>query len=102
MVTTVASQGDARRLAARLLDARLAACVQIDGPIESHYRWEGQLQTATEWRLQFKSTGARLAEAIALLAEAHPYDEPEILYHYFDGGSSSYQAWVRDETKRLP
>lgn len=100
LVTTVASQDDARRLVAHLLEARLAACVQIDGPIESHYRWEGNLQTANEWSVQIKSTENRIADILASLAEVHPYDEPEILYHFFDGGSASYQAWVRSETNQ--
>ena len=54
VLTTVESIDDANRLAADLLEQRLAACIQIDGPIVSHYRWEGKLQQANEYRLVIK------------------------------------------------
>ena len=62
-LSTVASLEDADRLAAILLEESLAACVQIDGPIRSHYRWQGQTHCDQEYRLMIKSRGIGVAAA---------------------------------------
>ena len=58
--TTVADRADADRLAAGAVERGLAACVQIDGPVTSHYRWEGKLERSEEFRLTFKCLPERL------------------------------------------
>ena len=59
VTTTCSCQESARKLADLLVEARLAACVQISGAIESVYRWEGQVQRATEWHCTIKISAAR-------------------------------------------
>lgn len=93
--TTVGGEDDARRLAAALLDQRLAACVQIER-LESHYRWQGALCAEAEWRLTIKSTPDRLAALQAFLAARHPYELPQMVWQVLDA-TPAYAAWVRGE-----
>lgn len=97
IVTTVADKAAAVTLARGLVERRLAACVQIDGPIESVYRWKGTIEQAAEWRLTLKTTSAAAPRAIASLRRDHPYDEPEILVLPVSGGSEGYLRWLADE-----
>src|SRR5690606_16043695 len=62
VTTTTATDSDARALAQGLVEARLAACVQVVGPITSVYRWEGEVQVDDEWLCLAKTTRARLSE----------------------------------------
>jgi periplasmic divalent cation tolerance protein len=98
IITTTASADDARRIARALVERRLAACVQIVGPIESVYRWQGQVETAAEFQCWIKSR-PELYEAVEqLICELHPYDVPEILAVPVSGGNSAYLEWLRQET----
>ena len=92
--TTVATQEAARHLAALLVQRRLAACAQIEGPLESVFEWEGEMQTAAEWRLVLKTTHHALDPLMQTLADEHSYDEPEILAFPFSTGSPGYINWV--------
>ena len=98
MTTTAGTREEAQALAAVLLDGRLAACVQVVGPVESRYRWEGRLETATEWLLVVKTTAGRYDEVEAAIRAAHSYDVPEILAVPVVGGSEAYLRWVQEET----
>ncbi|TWU18909.1 divalent-cation tolerance protein CutA [Allorhodopirellula heiligendammensis] len=97
--TTVDSQQTARRLATSLLGARLAACVQIDSPVESHYRWDGQVQVDAEYRLIIKSRSSLTSAVMDHLAQNHPYDEPQILVTPVTVASPGYARWVVDQTQ---
>lgn len=97
IVTTVTDKAAGVRLARGLLEKRLAACVQIDGPLESLYRWQGQIEQGTEWRLTIKTTHQAAESAIATLRSEHSYDEPEILVLPVSGGSMGYLEWLRSE-----
>jgi periplasmic divalent cation tolerance protein len=79
------------------VEARLAACGQVDGPITSVFRWEGAIETAVEWRATFKTTTARAGELEAFVVERHPYDVPEVLRTPVVGGRAAYLEWVRAE-----
>lgn len=96
LVTTVGSEEDARRLAAALVERRLAACVQLDRGVESHYRWEGKACVDAEVRLTIKSTPEHLADLQAFFAAEHPYDLPQLVWQV-DQASAAYAAWVREE-----
>lgn len=96
--TTIESTDQADQLAKTLVGESLAACVQIDGPITSHYRWAGQLQSATEYRLAIKSSMAAWSRLKERLANLHPYDEPEILMTVVDDASDGYRTWAIDQT----
>lgn len=99
LTTTAPDEVTAERLAGLLLDQRLAACVQVVGPITSHYRWEGARQRDTEWLCLAKTTASVAGRATAAVVAAHPYDEPEVLVTPVAGGSAGYRRWVAAETR---
>ena len=98
LLTTTDSAEEAERLARVLVDARLAACVQIGGPVRSVFRWEGALSVEPEWQLWLKTDAARVDDLTARLVAEHSYDVPEVLVLPVLGGHAPYVAWVRDET----
>lgn len=91
--TTLPSREAAERCARGLVDRGLAACVQIDGPVTSVYRWQGAVETATEFRCICKTTLERADACTAALLAGHPYDLPEVL-RVQCGASAAYAAWV--------
>ena len=93
--TTCATEEAAAALAARLVRDRLAACVQIDGPVCSTYVWKGRPETATEWRCTCKTTMTRSADCAAAIAAGHTYETPEIIITPITA-SAAYAAWVRE------
>jgi len=94
--TTVPSESDGERIAAHLVDGRLAACVQVVGPIRSTYRWRGRVEEAEEWLLLVKTTTARYPAVAAAIGSLHPYAEPELIALPVVAGSKGYLAWVAE------
>jgi len=99
VVTTVDSEEAAEQLARGITGARLAACVQIVGPIKSIYWWQGELAEAREWQLIIKTTTARIAELEEHIKENHSYDTPEITATVISGGNWEYLDWITAETR---
>lgn len=97
LTTTVGSVDDANRLARALVEQRLAACVQVDEGVRSHYRWEGAACDDPEVRLTVKSLPSLLPRLQAFLAGQHPYKLPQVLWHTMSA-SPAYGEWVRSET----
>ena len=95
--STTESREEASRIANALVERRLAACVQIVGPISSTFRWEGRVQEAEEYLLLCKVPAARLDAATSLIEELHSYDLPEVLAFEIAHGSRSYLDWVATE-----
>ncbi len=94
VLTTTGSQEEARKIASALVERRLAACVNILGPMESVYRWQGAVETAPEFLLVIKTTAAafeRVGEAIKGL---HSYDVPECVLVTIEDGSEGYLKWL--------
>jgi periplasmic divalent cation tolerance protein len=96
LTTTVATREDAERLARAIIEQRMAACVQLDEGVRSHYRWKGELCADAEVRLTIKSLPALLPRLQEVLAEEHPYDVPQLLWHTM-AASPAYAEWVRGE-----
>src|SRR3954468_9679034 len=90
VVTTTASQDDARQIGAALVEQRLAACVQIVGPIESIYRWSGKTETAMEWQCQIKTRRELFERVEQAIRQLHKYDVPEIIALPVLAGSELY------------
>jgi periplasmic divalent cation tolerance protein len=90
----------AQDLSRRLLQERLAACCQILGPMRSLYRWQGAIESATEFLLLLKTRQPHLVELEELVRKHHPYDVPEILVTPLQGGHDPYLEWVSRETTR--
>ena len=97
LYTTVSTEGEARAIARKALEQRLCACVQIE-PIQSLYRWKGEICDTPEVRLLFKTTLARQAALQSLVAALHPYEEPAIWSVRLDAVAPSYAAWIAAET----
>jgi periplasmic divalent cation tolerance protein len=97
--TTTDSRAEAMELARAAVEARLAACGQVAGPVASTYWWNDELERAEEWFVFFKLPAERYADLAAFIAERHSYDEPEILATRFVAGSPSFLAWIADETQ---
>jgi len=86
----------ARALARSALAARLIACANLVPKIESHYRWQGKLETSAEVLLLLKTTQPRLAALEQLILAQHPYDTPEFLVLPLRAGSQKYLAWLTE------
>ncbi|QFU94686.1 divalent-cation tolerance protein CutA [Amycolatopsis sp. YIM 10] len=99
VASTTDSEERAGALAAGAIDARLAACAQVVGPITSVYRWEGAVQTDPEWRVEFKTAADRVPALTEHIKANHTYDVPEIIATPINGGSAEYLAWLIDETR---
>jgi periplasmic divalent cation tolerance protein len=100
VLTTVDSAEAAERLGRSIAGARLAACVQIVGPIRSLYWWQGKVEEAQEWQLLIKTTSGRLAELEQHIKANHGYDTPEIIATPIPWGSQEYLGWVSAETRQ--
>lgn len=81
-------------IAKRLIEDRLAACCQISSPITSIYRWDGQIESSTEFELKIKTVESRLDDVIELIGRLHRYDVPQIVAAKIDRLSDAYQAWI--------
>jgi periplasmic divalent cation tolerance protein len=95
---TIDSADAARKLARRLVQDRLAACVNIIENVTSVYKWEGRIEEDAELLLVIKTQDSRLQELMDRISEIHPYDVPEILSWPVQKGSKAYLEWVVAET----
>lgn len=97
VLATCAGEEEAVRIARRLVEKRLAACVNVLAGARSIYRWRGAVEEASEWLLIIKSRRG-LAAAIAAEIEAlHSYEVPEVLALPVVDGSEKYLAWMEQE-----
>lgn len=101
VVTTVGSADDARALAHAMVEARLAACAQIEA-IESVYRWRGAVQADAEWRVLFKTPPGLAPALIEAIRARHPYELPAIHAIATALAEPAYAQWVADETAQQP
>jgi periplasmic divalent cation tolerance protein len=99
MLTTLPDAASAQQLADGVLDERLAACVTELGRVRSRYRWKGQVESAEEVQLLFKTSAARALELERFIAAHHPYETPEII-SWPATASAAYGQWVATETHR--
>ena len=81
------------------VQARLAACAQVTGPIASTFWWEEDIERAEEWMILLKLPADRYDELAAFLIERHSYDEPEIVATAIVAGSPGYLSWIQEETR---
>jgi periplasmic divalent cation tolerance protein len=98
LTVSVPTEEAGAAIAGALLDPRLAACVQVLGPMTSRYWWEGEREESTEWLLLAKTREDLVDRAVEALVAAHPYDVPEVLATPVSGGNPDYLRWVAGET----
>ncbi len=92
----------AKALARRLIDANLAACVQLQSGVQSIYRWEGRICEEQEVVLVAKTTAGRWTAISDYIKQNHPYDVPEIIAQPITHSDPDYAQWVVAETTALP
>ncbi|MFF4171917.1 divalent-cation tolerance protein CutA [Streptomyces sp. NPDC001744] len=97
VLTTTDSREKAEALARGAVEARLAACAQVSGPVTSVYHWKRAVETAEEWQVVLKTTGARYEALEAHLLAAHDYETPEVLATPVVRASAAYLAWLEEE-----
>jgi periplasmic divalent cation tolerance protein len=97
--TTLATRDEALGLARAAVESRVAACVQVVGPIASVYRWEGTVQEDPEFLCLLKSPGSRLEALLRFVREHHTYDTPEITAVPSTAVDDRYLAWAVAETR---
>ena len=97
VISTTATKEDAMAIAQGLVELRLAACVQIAGPITSYYRWDGQITTGEEWQITAKTKAAFYNEVENAISHLHKYDVPEIIAVPVLDGSANYIRWLEHE-----
>ena len=85
-------------LARALIDERLAACVNVHGPMTSTYRWRGRIEVDAERQVVIKTTRDRLDALRKRIHELHPYELPEFLVLDVASGSDAYLDWVKAQT----
>jgi periplasmic divalent cation tolerance protein len=98
VTTTASSKGEAEKIAGALLEKRHAACVQVVGPIKSHYWWNGKIEHAGEWLCIIKTRRDKFLAVESTIRANHSYEVPEIVACPIEGGSQPYLEWLRNET----
>lgn len=97
--STCASADEAEGLARRLVDERLAACVNVVSPVRSFYRWKGAVEDSAEFLLIIKSSRDLFAPLRAALEAVHSYELPEVVAVPIVEGSPNYLAWIERELR---
>lgn len=100
--TTLAIRADAEKLAAEVVALGLAACVQVEGPIGSHYVWQGRPERAEEYRLTLKCLPDKLSALETYVLAHHPYDTPEWIVVRAAHVGEKYLSWARANPTKLP
>jgi periplasmic divalent cation tolerance protein len=100
LITTLETKEQALELAGAAVDARVAACVQIVGPITSVYRWQGKVERSEEFLCLLKAPLEGLDALTAFVRDRHPYDTPEITAVESLFVDDRYMAWATEETVR--
>ncbi len=97
--TATDKREDAESISKAIVENRLAACVQISGPITSIYRWKKKMMKTEEWLLTMKTRKGLYPKLEQAIKNFHPYEVPEIIAVPIIAGSKNYLAWVEKETE---
>jgi periplasmic divalent cation tolerance protein len=94
--STFPDRETARRIARELVEHQIVACANLRDDVESIYRWQGKIETASETLVIFKLAAASYDAFEAKLRQLHPYDVPEIVALAITRGLQPYLEWVRE------
>lgn len=100
VLTTTANPEEAARLGRALVEERLAACATLIPAVQSIYRWQGAVESATETLLLIKTGAEQLAALEARLHELHSYETPEFLVLDVDAASHAYLEWLQTSLRQ--
>lgn len=100
VMTNMPDADSARKLARQILDERIAACVNIQPPIQSIYRWEGAVEDTGEIPVHIKTMADRYTDLESAIRNMHPYQVPEIIAIPITEISGAYLEWLRQETRK--
>ena len=98
-LTTLPADADAADFGRRLVDERLAACVNLLPVMESVYRWEGRIESEPERQLVIKTSRDRVIDLWERIRDLHPYEVPEFIVISIVDGNEAYLRWVGEATK---
>jgi periplasmic divalent cation tolerance protein len=101
VVTATSSKEEAEKIARALVERRLAACVQVAGPVTSTYHWQGRIESAQEFLCIIKTRQSHYLALEDAIRELHSYEVPEILALEVSAGNRDYLNWLRDELADL-
>jgi periplasmic divalent cation tolerance protein len=100
----VTTTGDDRAvldsIAKRLVELRLAACVQIGGKITSHYRWQDRIDCTEEWQCVIKTCEGLYSDVERLILEHHNYQQPQIVAFGITAAHEGYLHWMREQLQQ--
>lgn len=96
VLTTLEKKDDAEKIARALVEKRIAACVQIIGPLTSFFQWQGKLDSAQEYLCVIKSRNDLFQEMETIIKSMHPYEVPEILATPITKGNKDYLSWLAE------
>ena len=99
VIATCPDEACANRIALAVVEAGLAACVNLLPRVQSVYRWQGNIESASEVPLLIKTTAGRYTELEAAIRELHPYNVPEIIALPIAQGLPAYLDWLAAETR---
>ena len=99
ILTNLPDVASAEKLATALIEARVAACVNVLAPCRSIYRWQGAVEQAVEIPLLIKSTAVNYPLVEAMIRSQHPYDVPELIALPITHGLPAYLGWLATETE---
>lgn len=99
IMVTASSRRECRKIARRLIEEKLAACVNISQPVQSVYRWEGKIEQSKEFLMFIKTNRDLFPQVKAEIALVHSYHTPEIICLPIIDGSPNYLQWVADSVR---
>lgn len=99
VLTTAGSADEAERIATALVEAQLAACVNIVSPITSVYRWKGAVHKEREWLLLIKTRASAFETVSKKIREQHSYDLPECIQIPIEVGTAEYLNWIAENVR---
>jgi len=102
ILVTASSQKECREIASRLIEEKLAACVNITQPVQSVYHWEGKVEESREFLMFIKTNRDLFPEVKAEISQIHSYHTPEIICLPIIEGSPNYLQWINDSVRPAP
>ena len=99
ILTTAGSRDESSKIASAMVESHLAACVNLVGPIESHYWWNERIENASEYLLLIKTTAELVGRVREKIHELHSYELPEFLVLNIESGDAKYLDWMVGSTR---